>query len=261
MNENVSKALDFLFGLNREKINLNEAVVLFKKESDNPVAAIWLKACQSILNVLYSDSVDYTKVFSQLIERSDSEAQNCVGYCYETETGVKSDKNKAEEWYLKSAQQNNSIAEYNLGCLYQFRRNNEKSKFYYFNSSKKGNACSQYLLGYIYEEEQDLNSAKYWYEQSANQNHATARIELFRLVNQSRPYQTVSSFLKLTDKVPEKENIDILCYICKENNRSILLLPCKHLCACFSCAKKLLQLSDYCPVCREKVEHVIQIYH
>jgi len=46
------------------------------------------------------------------------------------------------------------------------------------------------------------------------------------------------------------------CAVCNENERDVVLLPCKHNVSCVKCSKSIKQ----CPVCRFKVTDVIRIY-
>lgn len=46
------------------------------------------------------------------------------------------------------------------------------------------------------------------------------------------------------------------CNICFENHKNILFLPCKHLCCCESCAKKV----NLCPMCNTKINSKEKIY-
>lgn len=55
-----------------------------------------------------------------------------------------------------------------------------------------------------------------------------------------------------------------LCCICMEENKCVVLLPCKHLCVCEGCGlssenKNKSQL-DRCPMCREKVNNTIKVF-
>ncbi|XP_068661248.1 probable BOI-related E3 ubiquitin-protein ligase 2 [Aristolochia californica] len=46
------------------------------------------------------------------------------------------------------------------------------------------------------------------------------------------------------------------CKVCKENDVSVLLLPCRHLCLCKDCESKL----DTCPICKSVKNASLQIF-
>mmetsp|Transcript_6838 Transcript_6838/g.6123 ORF Transcript_6838/g.6123 Transcript_6838/m.6123 type:complete len:121 (+) Transcript_6838:814-1176(+) len=46
----------------------------------------------------------------------------------------------------------------------------------------------------------------------------------------------------------------MVCPICKKNERNTYFMPCKHIAACKSCAKKIMAISKSCPECRSKVK-------
>lgn len=48
------------------------------------------------------------------------------------------------------------------------------------------------------------------------------------------------------------------CVVCKEKEKSVLLLPCRHLCLCDACAEHD-QLA-HCPLCRRAIVHKISVY-
>lgn len=50
------------------------------------------------------------------------------------------------------------------------------------------------------------------------------------------------------------------CVICQDKMKSILLLPCRHLCLCPECFKQLRRYRRECPMCREPYEHSIHVY-
>jgi hypothetical protein len=55
---------------------------------------------------------------------------------------------------------------------------------------------------------------------------------------------------------PDKMNE---CVICISEPRTTVLVPCRHLCLCSSCAKRLIQQSYKCPICRAPAKSLIEI--
>jgi hypothetical protein len=49
-----------------------------------------------------------------------------------------------------------------------------------------------------------------------------------------------------------------LCVICLDNEKSVLLMPCRHLCVCEECANRA-NLAR-CPVCRDRIEQTIKVF-
>lgn len=50
------------------------------------------------------------------------------------------------------------------------------------------------------------------------------------------------------------------CVICQDKIKSIVLLPCRHLCLCQDCFRQLRRYREQCPMCRVPYEHSIQVY-
>ena len=78
----------------------------------------------------------------------------------------------------------------------------------------------------------------------------------------------------------EKRNktlsVSSLCIICRSRPRSVVLMPCKHLCCCPSCSKALLnggawepdeqqtktfpETKAQCPVCRDTIKDIVNVF-
>ncbi|EDW02778.1 uncharacterized protein LOC6562288 [Drosophila grimshawi] len=54
----------------------------------------------------------------------------------------------------------------------------------------------------------------------------------------------------------------IICVVCLDRSRNIVMLPCRHLCVCKECSLRLERLEDErrCPVCRHSVDALMVVY-
>ncbi|KAH8385731.1 hypothetical protein KR093_008698 [Drosophila rubida] len=67
---------------------------------------------------------------------------------------------------------------------------------------------------------------------------------------------------KAVNKSPLDEEIDdhgSECVICMSETRDTLILPCRHLCLCNSCADSLRYQANNCPICRAPFRALLQI--
>jgi len=58
----------------------------------------------------------------------------------------------------------------------------------------------------------------------------------------------------------EREREDKLCCICQDQEKCIMMLPCRHLCICSSCMEPLRTHRNTCPICRKQVKQMIKAY-
>lgn len=63
----------------------------------------------------------------------------------------------------------------------------------------------------------------------------------------------------------EREREDKLCVICQDQEKCIMILPCRHLCICQDCQIHLMQRTNHnhsgtCPICRKNVKQTIKAY-
>ena len=100
-------------------------------------------------------------------EKWDTQAQFCLGLCYEKGIEISKDMSKAISWIGKAARQGNLDAQKWL-----------------YNKAKQGNAEAQYLLGLCYDpnntkgQAQPANEAFKWYQKAAAQGHIYAQYRL-----------------------------------------------------------------------------------
>ncbi|XP_017033038.1 uncharacterized protein [Drosophila kikkawai] len=59
----------------------------------------------------------------------------------------------------------------------------------------------------------------------------------------------------------EPVNAGGVCVICMERSRSIVIMPCRHLCLCKQCSQQLrLRFENRCPVCRNDILSFLPVY-
>lgn len=63
---------------------------------------------------------------------------------------------------------------------------------------------------------------------------------------------------KKLDRQVEEQNELKLCVICLANEKSILCLPCRHLCLCQTCSGR--EEVTKCPICRLEIEEMLAVY-
>ena len=55
-----------------------------------------------------------------------------------------------------------------------------------------------------------------------------------------------------------------MCVLCMEHEKSVVLLPCKHMCMCKGCTEKYIAQGGFnkatCPMCRERIVNTIEPY-
>lgn len=61
---------------------------------------------------------------------------------------------------------------------------------------------------------------------------------------------------------PNIENEDLSCVVCMENPRNSVIIHGEsgHEICCLSCAKKLKQKNQGCPICRQQIENVVKVF-
>lgn len=62
----------------------------------------------------------------------------------------------------------------------------------------------------------------------------------------------------------ERERDKRMCVVCQDSHKSVLILPCKHMCLCVACANQIVRSHfaerRICPLCRTRIERVMDVY-
>ena len=64
---------------------------------------------------------------------------------------------------------------------------------------------------------------------------------------------------RMTRELREQTRDPHLCAICLKEPKQVVFLPCKHAQFCNGCAKRWVKSRSTCPVCRAKVEAILDI--
>eukprot|EP00096_Caligus_rogercresseyi_P016109 TRINITY_DN8657_c0_g1_i1.p1 TRINITY_DN8657_c0_g1~~TRINITY_DN8657_c0_g1_i1.p1 ORF type:complete len:320 (+),score=61.83 TRINITY_DN8657_c0_g1_i1:84-1043(+) len=51
-----------------------------------------------------------------------------------------------------------------------------------------------------------------------------------------------------------------LCVVCQDEDKCMVIMPCRHLCICQRCKDLLLKGPRSCPICRNRIGHTIKAY-
>lgn len=65
------------------------------------------------------------------------------------------------------------------------------------------------------------------------------------------------------ERVLESERDKRLCVVCADQPKTVVVLPCKHMCMCVDCAHEIVKLRStrrVCPLCRASINTVMHIY-
>jgi ankyrin repeat protein len=106
--------------------------------------------------------------------------------------------------------------------------------------------------------------------------------ELFSFSNSDAEYSVLENLATATAKIANElreKCTDIqphnLCTICRSGTKSVVLMPCRHFCVCFSCSKALKSGGSWdatssdlktsgdkpcCPICRAQINDFVTVY-
>ena len=143
--------------------------------------------------------------YLEILAKENDYVQNVLAFFLYKGKYVKQNIDKALYYFALSANQGNSSAQYNLGCIYYegiyVQRDLNRAIYYLSLAANQNNSDAQYLLGAIYFDE-DIDKAFHYYTLAANQNNAQAQgylgliyieIEHLRDINKGVHYLKLAS--------------------------------------------------------------------
>lgn len=110
-------------------------------------------------------------------------ASNIIAKEYKTGMHIERDLTKAIFYYKKSAEQNDSFAQYQLAKIYQMLGDRLSYMEYLTLSAENGNEYSQCVLGkeFLNEDSFDIDKSLYWLKEAAHKNNQFAQYTLGKL--------------------------------------------------------------------------------
>jgi TPR repeat protein/serine/threonine protein kinase len=115
------------------------------------------------------DNENALKYYRMAAQQNDAIAQNNLGRMAENGQGVVKDPEQALSWYRKAAEQHHASAQYNLGRMYEkgegVAKNYSTALFWYQKAAGQGHASAQDNLGRMYEKGKGVTKD---YEQSVD---------------------------------------------------------------------------------------------
>ena len=173
----------FLYKDYNIQIDLNEGIIYNIEKNEQ------IGKCEDPVDIKQA-TLAYSKgelesaasIFLQLAEMGDPIAQYNIGVMFENGKGIEQDYKIAQNWYKRSAEQDNIEAAYALGSIYYkgkgLEKNNEEAFKWFKIAAEKGFAAAQSNLGslYFYGEGVSKNYEKAfeWFNKAAEQDEPTS---------------------------------------------------------------------------------------
>jgi TPR repeat protein len=125
------------------------------------------------------------KIWKRAVELGDVSATINLAFLYDTGSGVKLDKKKAERLYRAAADRGSALAQKSLGFFLYDQEKFEEAFRYFALAADQGYTAAENNLGVCHMRgegtEVDLGKARYWLERAAAKGHERAKAALAHL--------------------------------------------------------------------------------
>jgi len=86
----------------------------------------------------------------------------------------------------------------------------------------------------------------------------------YNLRRSSTPYRSKINKPEEFERAIEKEREKQKCVVCQDSNKSVLILPCRHMCLCVQCGNHIARSRNVarrvCPLCRNSIKTIMNVY-
>lgn len=185
---------EILVVLNSYWLNLICVILLstVSVAQNGPTAQPTTPEAQLRLGNDYLAQKDYSSAmfwFRKAAERSNSVAENNIGWLYENGFGVKQDYTEALNWFRKAASGGYAEAQNNIGWVYQngwgVKQDYVEAMTWYRKAAQQGNVRASTNIGFLYNNglgvKQDYSEAATWYQVAAQHGNVKAQVYLGQL--------------------------------------------------------------------------------
>lgn len=125
------------------------------------------------------DAQQAISIYKKWVNKGSDYAMFKLALCYATGNGVNYDLQKAEYYYRLAALKGNATAQCNLGVLYERKGNYQEAVKWYIKSAQQEEAAAQYNLGlaFLYGKgvDQDRNTAIDWLRKAKDAGNPDAK--------------------------------------------------------------------------------------
>ncbi len=185
---------------------VNELTTICQKQIDEDNDPLAMNNIGFIYKRIHKDYAKAEEWYIKAANLNNSAAMTNIGSLYQH---IHKDYTKAEEWYIKATNLNCTVAMNNIGYIcWNFYKDDTKAEEWYIKAVCLGNADAMNNLGVLYQQTyKDYTKAEEWYIKAANLGKSTAMYNLGNLyVNIHKDYQKAYDFFIKIDKDYENYN-------------------------------------------------------
>lgn len=161
-----------------------------------------------------ANDTDAFNAMMALAKKGDAEAQYHVGMMYNNGIGTPQDRKQAFEWFQKSAASNDPLGAYKLGCYYDgqgagiIESDADLALKYKLVAAEAGYSLAQHDVGNLYDRRGKPEEALKWWRKASDQGYPNALFSLSRLYftghGTPRDASLAYAYFKLSQMAPKK---------------------------------------------------------
>jgi TPR repeat protein len=247
------------YGMNVEQSDSKALEYLYKAAAQEHAGAICCLGYfhrRGILGFAQND-VKAAEFYQKAADKGSAQAQNNIGYMYDTGKGVAQNYVKAMEWYQKSAAQGNLYAHVAIGALYEggygVPEDYGKALEWYHKAADMNHPDAMEHIARVYlcdeSGRKDYNKAMDWYQKAATLGSKYAESVLLREKEYSRLFHSIVILeqkqadvkeikTSLLDSIPKDQLADLYMQLIQQH--TTLVSDHDHL-------KKIVRHLEVCP--------------